>query len=78
MSQGRFADALPLYEELFRSETPAFNPMQLLECAGRLNRDELLLDIFDELHRRKAVEWRLLEIELHYLHQYHALKILTG
>jgi len=74
MTQGRFADALPLYDELFRSGTPAFDPMQLLECAGRLNRDELVLDIFDELHRRRSVDWRLLEIELHYLHQYHALK----
>ena len=74
MTQGRFADALPRYEELFWSGNPAFDPMQLLECAGRLNRDELVLDIFDELHRRKSVDWRLLEIELHYLHQYHALK----
>ena len=48
--------------------------MQLLECAGRLERDELLLETFEELHRRTAVEWRLLEIELHYLHQYHAQK----
>lgn len=74
MTQGRFAHALPLYEELFRSGIPAFDPMQLLECASRLNRDELVLDIFDELHRRKSVDWRLLEIELHYLQQYHALK----
>jgi tetratricopeptide (TPR) repeat protein len=74
MTQGRFADALPVYEELFQSGTPAFDPMQLLECASRLNRDELVLDIIDELHRRKSVDWRLLEIELHYLHQYHALK----
>lgn len=74
MTQGRFADALPLYEELFWSGTPAFDPMQLLECAGRLNRDELVLDVFDELHRRKSVDWRLLEVELHYLHQYHAVK----
>ena len=74
MMQGRFADALPLYEELFRSGTPGFDPMQLLECAGRLNRDELALDTFDELHRRRSVDWRLLEIELHYLRQYHALK----
>lgn len=74
MSQGRFPDALPLYQELFRSGSPAFDVMQLIECAGRLNRDELVLDTFDELHRRSVVDWRLLEIELHYLHQYDALK----
>jgi len=72
MQMGRLNDALPLYEELFSYDVRAFDPMQLIECAGRLNRDQVVLDTFDELHRRTAVDWRLLEIEVDYLHRYHA------
>jgi hypothetical protein len=48
--------------------------MQLIECAGRMDRDLLVLDTFDELHRRTTVDWRLLEIEVFYLRKYHAAK----
>jgi tetratricopeptide (TPR) repeat protein len=74
MNMGRLNEALPLYEELFAYETPAFDPMQLIECAGRLKRDQIVLNTFDELHRRTAVDWQLLEIEIHYLRKYHAAK----
>ena len=76
MQMGRLNDALPIYEELFAYDIPIFDPMQLIECAGRLNRDQVLLDTFDELHRRTAVEWPLLEIEVFYLRKYHATKAL--
>jgi tetratricopeptide (TPR) repeat protein len=73
-TMGRLNDALPIFQELFAYETPVFDPMQLIECAGRLNRDEVVLETFDELHRRTAVEWPLLEIEIHYLRKYHTAK----
>ena len=74
MQMGRLNEALPIYEELFAYDIPTFNPMQLIECAGRLNRDQAVLDTFDELHRRTAVDWPLLEIEVFYLRKYHAAK----
>lgn len=74
MLMGRLNDALPIYEELFAYDIPIFDPMQLIECAGRLNRDQVVLDAFDELHRRTAVDWPLLEIEVFYLRKYHAAK----
>ena len=74
MQMGRLNDALPIYEELFAYDIPIFDPMQLIECAGRLNRDQVVLDTFDELHRRTAVDWPLLEIEVFYLRRYHAAK----
>jgi tetratricopeptide (TPR) repeat protein len=76
MQMGRLNEALPIYEELFAYDIPTFDPMQLIECAGRLNRDQVVLDTFDELHRRTAVEWPLLEIEVFYLRKYHAAKAL--
>jgi tetratricopeptide (TPR) repeat protein len=74
MQMGRLNDALPIYEELFAYDIPIFDPMQLIECAGRLNRDQVVLDTFDELHRRTAVDWHLLEIDVFYLRKYHAAK----
>jgi tetratricopeptide (TPR) repeat protein len=74
MQMGRLNDALPIYEELFAYDIPIFDPMQLIECAGRLNRDQVVLDTFDELHRRTSVEWPLLEIEVFYLRKYHGAK----
>jgi tetratricopeptide (TPR) repeat protein len=74
MSMGRLNDALPILQDLFSYATPVFDPMQLIECAGRLNRDQVVLDTFDELHRRTAVDWPLLEIEIHYLRKYHAAR----
>jgi tetratricopeptide (TPR) repeat protein len=74
MQMGRLNDALPIYEELFAYDIPIFDPMQLIECAGRLNRDQVVLDTFDELHRRTAIDWPLLDIEVFYLRKYHAAK----
>lgn len=76
MQMGRLNDALPIYQELFAYDIPIFDPMQLIECAGRLNRDQVVLDTFDELHRRTAVDWRLLEIEVFYLRKYYSAKAL--
>ncbi len=70
MQLGRPADALPLYEELFDKRVPSFDAGRLIDCAARLHLDRKVLDICDELHRRRGAEWGLLEFEVQYLELY--------
>ena len=70
MQLGRPADALPLYEELFDKRIPSFDAGRLIDCAARLHLDRKVLDICDELHRRRGPEWVLLEFEVQYLELY--------
>jgi len=70
MQLGRPADALPLYEELFEKRIPSFDAGRLIDCAARLHLDRKVLDVCDELHRRREPEWSLLEFEVQYLELY--------
>jgi tetratricopeptide (TPR) repeat protein/DNA-binding PadR family transcriptional regulator len=67
---GRHADALPLYEELFEKRVPSFDVGRFIACVARLHLDRKVIDICDELHRRRGVEWGLLEFEVQYLELY--------
>jgi tetratricopeptide (TPR) repeat protein len=67
---GRHADALPLYEELFEKRVPSFDVGRFIDCAARLHLDRKVIDICDELHLRRVVEWGLLEFEVQYLELY--------
>jgi tetratricopeptide (TPR) repeat protein len=70
MQIGRPADALPLFQNLFDSEIPSFDPSHLLDCAARMHLDDKVLEVCDKLHTRGAVDWRLLEFEVPYLEKY--------
>lgn len=71
MQLGRPADALPLYEELFDKHVPSFDAGRLIDCAARLHLDQKVLDVCDELHRRRPQpEWGFLEFEVQYLELY--------
>ena len=70
MLLGRPADALPLWQGLFDLDTPAFDPGNLLNCAGQLQRDDVILEACDRLHERGENDWRLLDFELSYLQKY--------
>jgi tetratricopeptide (TPR) repeat protein len=67
---GRPADALPLLQELFDAEAPQFDPKNLLTCAARLDRDDLVMETCERLRGRGNDDWTLLEFELQYLEKY--------
>jgi hypothetical protein len=46
---GRPADALPLLQELSDKETPGFDPRSLLNCAAKLDRDDLVMQTCERL-----------------------------
>jgi tetratricopeptide (TPR) repeat protein len=49
---GRPADALPLWRNLFDTKAPAFDPGNLLNCAARLHKDDVVMQTCEELHAR--------------------------
>jgi tetratricopeptide (TPR) repeat protein len=67
---GRPGDALPLWQDLFDREAPAFDPKNLLACAARLHRDDVVLQTCERLHSRGVSEWDLIEFESQYLEKY--------
>jgi tetratricopeptide (TPR) repeat protein len=67
---GRPADALPLWQDLFDTESATFEHGKLLNCAARLQRDDLVMQTCDRLHARGVNDWHLLEFELSYFERY--------
>lgn len=67
---GRLTDALPLLQELFNAQTPNFDVGLLLNCAGRLKQDQIILDTCQALHERGVRNWELVEFESRYLEEY--------
>lgn len=67
---GRLADALPLLQELFNAQTPNFDVGLLLNCAGRLKQDKIVLDTCQALHERGVRNWQVVEFESRYLERY--------
>jgi tetratricopeptide (TPR) repeat protein len=67
---GRPGDALPLWQDLFDREAPAFDPKNLLACAARLHRDDVVLQTCERLFSRGISEWDLVEFESQYLEKY--------
>jgi tetratricopeptide (TPR) repeat protein len=77
MDAGRLSDALPLLQELFSAQTLNFDVRVLLNCAGRLRRDDVVLDTCQSLHERGARNWESTEFESHYLEDYDFLKAIS-
>jgi tetratricopeptide (TPR) repeat protein len=67
---GRPAEALPIWQDLFDREAPAFDSGHLLDCVARLHRDDLVMETCHRLHARGVNTWRLLEFEVPYLEKY--------
>jgi tetratricopeptide (TPR) repeat protein len=67
---GRPGDALPIWQDLFNTKSRGFDPGNLLNCAARLHRDDIVLQTCDELHARGVNDWHLLEFEASYLEKY--------
>ncbi len=67
---GRPADALPLWQELFDREAPGLDPKNLLACAARLHRDDVVMQTCERLHARGVDDWDVLEFETQYLEKY--------
>jgi Flp pilus assembly protein TadD/transcription elongation GreA/GreB family factor len=70
MEAGRLPDALPLLQELFNAPTPSFDVGLLLNCAGRLKQDKIILDTCQALYERGVRDWELVEFESRYLEEY--------
>jgi len=67
---GRPADALPLLQDLFDKETSGFDPRNLLTCAAKLDRDDLIMQTCQTLRDRGVQDWNLIEFEVQYLEKY--------
>ena len=52
MLLGRRSEALPLWKQLFEEEVPGFDPGILLDCAARLKRADIILEVCDRLRSR--------------------------
>ncbi|MGA9885394.1 MAG: hypothetical protein WBQ34_16890 [Candidatus Acidiferrales bacterium] len=74
---GRPVDALPIWQDLFNTQTHGFDPGNLLNCAARLHRDDIVLQTCEELHARGVNDWHLLEFEVSYLRKYHIEKAIS-
>jgi tetratricopeptide (TPR) repeat protein len=70
MQVGRLKNALPLLEALFESQVPNFEVGLLLDCASRLQRDDIVLKVCQTLFDRGQRDWNLQEFELQYLERY--------
>jgi transcription elongation GreA/GreB family factor len=61
-------------QELFRAQTPNFDVGLLFTCAGRLKKDEVILETCQELHDRGVRDWEFQEFESQYLEEYDPMK----
>lgn len=64
------AEALPLFQELFDLKVDAFEWGQLLDCAARLHRDDVVIATCAELKRRGIDPWEVVSFEVQYLQKY--------
>jgi hypothetical protein len=67
LEAARLNDALPLLQELFQAQTPNFDVGLLFTCAGRLKKDEVILETCQELYDRGVRDWEFQEFESQYL-----------
>jgi tetratricopeptide (TPR) repeat protein len=67
---GNFSKALPLFQELFNLKIQAFEGGQLLNCAARLHRDDVVMETCAELQRRGQDPWEVVSFEVQYVQKY--------
>ncbi len=64
------AEALPLFQDLFNLKIEAFEWGQLLDCAARLHRDDVVMETCAELKRRGIDPWEVVNFEVQYVQKY--------
>jgi tetratricopeptide (TPR) repeat protein len=67
---GKLEEALPLFQELFDLKIDAFEWGQLLDCAARLHRDDVVINTCAELKRRGIDPWDVVSFEVQYVQKY--------
>lgn len=67
---GMYSEALPLFQELFNLNIEAFDPRQLLDCAARLHRDDVVMEVCAELKRRGQDPWEVVRFEVQFVQKY--------
>jgi DNA-binding PadR family transcriptional regulator/tetratricopeptide (TPR) repeat protein len=70
MQLKRATDALPIFQALFDSNIPTFDARQLIACADELRLHRKVLEVCEELNRRRPADWQMLEFEVQHLEQY--------
>jgi tetratricopeptide (TPR) repeat protein len=70
MLLGRRGEALPLWKDLFDEDAQGFDPGTLLDCAARLKRADIILEVCGRLRSRGVYDWRLIEFELPFRQKY--------
>jgi tetratricopeptide (TPR) repeat protein len=70
MLLGRPGDALPVLQDLFDREVPFFDPKNLLTCAAKLSRDDVVMQTCERLVSRGVEDWSFIEFEIQYLEKY--------
>ena len=65
-----FAEALPLFKQLFDANIGFFDSGQLLDCAARLHRDDIVIEACAELERRGQDPWEVVSFEVQHLQKY--------
>jgi tetratricopeptide (TPR) repeat protein len=67
---GRLSEALPLFQQLFDLRIEAFEFGQLLDCAARLHRDDVVMGTCAELKRRGQETWEVVSFEVQFVQKY--------
>jgi tetratricopeptide (TPR) repeat protein len=70
MMIGRPAEALPVWQDLFQQDAPGLDPNELLACAAKLQRDDVVMQTCEQLRKRGIDDWNLVEFEIQYLEKY--------
>ena len=71
MTLRRFDDSLVLWQQIAVPNVLNLDIRNLLECASRLNRDDIMLETFKKLRQAKVfIDRKLLDSELSLLHKY--------
>lgn len=73
----RPGDALSLLQELYATESPAFDPRLLVDCAFKLERHDIIMEVFDKLSEQPGRPWEEIEFEVQFLEKYNIPKAIT-
>jgi tetratricopeptide (TPR) repeat protein len=73
----RPGDALSLLQELYTGEAPGFEPRLLVDCAFKLERHDLIMEVFDRLSEQPGRLWDEVEFEVQFLEKYNIPKAIT-
>jgi tetratricopeptide (TPR) repeat protein len=66
----RPGDALSLFQELYAAEFPAFEVRFLVDCAFKLERHDIIMQVFDKLSEQPGRQWEEIEFEVQFLEKY--------